>query len=177
MAFRAPPSRLPLTLEQLAETLVGISVIRFVTADWLKEAQEKGQGPRDQLFKVREKGRGASSARDRLRCRQSNPPTVSPPVLQISLEAPGRVPDGWLVWAAVGMVVSPLLVLGVANLLTEVGYSTGGRGTVDAVAGVIRMDDVTFVSLFLTTASRGAPWPWDQPLLPRAARDPAAPPC
>ena len=45
---------------------------------------------------------------------------------------------------------SPLLLL---LLLLQVGYSTAGRGTVDAVADVIKMDNITFVSLFLSTVS------------------------
>lgn len=76
-----------------------------------------------------------------------------PPSCQISFSDPFAKPHGWAVWAGLGVLVAPLTVVSVASALNAVGYApAGGKGTVDAVAGIIEMDDVTYLSLFGTTA-------------------------
>lgn len=56
-------------------------------------------------------------------------------------------------WAGLGALVAPFIVVAVAVALNQAGLQPeGGKGTVDAVAGIIELDDVTYLSLFGTTA-------------------------
>lgn len=70
-----------------------------------------------------------------------------------SLDAPFQKPRGWLAWALFGLSLAPFAVLTAALLSSATHWDdVGGRGTVDAVAGIVQLDLPTYASLFTVTA-------------------------
>jgi membrane protease YdiL (CAAX protease family) len=61
--------------------------------------------------------------------------------------------DGWLTWALLTAVASPFAIAGAGALAAAVsGSEPVGRGTADAVAGVLGADASTVAALFVVTA-------------------------
>jgi len=74
-------------------------------------------------------------------------------LLNLSLDAPFQKPRGWLAWALFGLSLAPFAVLTAALLSSATHWDdVGGRGTVDAVAGIVQLDLPTYASLFTVTA-------------------------
>lgn len=77
----------------------------------------------------------------------------TPSVLRLDLSGPFRKPDGWLVWALIGILLAPEMVF-IASSLTEAlgAEDLQARGTADAISQILSLDEVTFACLFATTA-------------------------
>lgn len=75
-----------------------------------------------------------------------------PDYLRASLEHPFRKPDGWLLWAIVGVACAPCAIA-ISAALADVLPTDGGRGTVDGVAQMMSptMDDAVFTNLLIVT--------------------------
>jgi uncharacterized protein len=73
--------------------------------------------------------------------------------LKASLENPFRFPDGWASWGITGLLVAPLAIVlssTVFSLLPQ--DMSSGRGTVDAVAGLVEtVNPWIFANLLLVT--------------------------
>ena len=81
------------------------------------------------------------------------PTTVQKSFFNYSPSAPFSTPNGWAVWALIGVLLSPLVVLSTAGLLSLVGFVDsgglhGGRRTIDPVLQMMSLDLRSFVSLF-----------------------------
>ncbi|KIZ06244.1 hypothetical protein MNEG_1721 [Monoraphidium neglectum] len=75
-------------------------------------------------------------------------------LFNFSPAAPFARGRGWLAWALFGVGMAPLVVGATAFLLTAVGYESavsGGRGTVDGVAGMLTVDLPTYARLVAVT--------------------------
>lgn len=77
--------------------------------------------------------------------------------LRVSLAEPFLFPNGWAVWSVVGLLVAPVAIIvssTVFSLLPQ--EMSSGRGTVDAVAGLVEtVDPKIFINLLIVT---GAPY-------------------
>lgn len=71
-----------------------------------------------------------------------------------SPSAPFARGRGWLAWGLFGVGMAPLVVGAAAFALSAVGYESvvsGGRGTVDGVAGMLTLDLPTYLRLIMVT--------------------------
>ncbi len=78
-------------------------------------------------------------------------------LFDFSLAQPFQKGKGWLAWGLIGVAAAPLVVGATALALSAVGFeeaTSGGRGTVDGVAGMISMDTPTYVRLLTVTGER-----------------------
>ena len=101
-----------LLLNQVAETVVGIGVVRCTLRDY----------------------------------------DLPPDVLRSDPARPLARPDGWLLWALLGVLCAPVAIGTAAAACAAAGYTGGGRGTAEGVAGLLELDPATFASLFVVTA-------------------------
>ena len=77
----------------------------------------------------------------------------TPGVLRLDFTGPLRKPDGWAVWAGVGVLLAPEIVYLASYIVDSLGaVDLTAKGTADAVSQIISLDGVTFGSLFVTTA-------------------------
>lgn len=77
----------------------------------------------------------------------------TPSVLRLNTEGPFRKPDGWLVWALIGVLLAPEVVFVASSLVEALGVEDlQARGTADAISQILSLDQVTFACLFTTTA-------------------------
>jgi len=74
-------------------------------------------------------------------------------LLAASLRDPLSKPRGWLLWAVLGLLMAPVAV-GASAAAAAVSHwdAVGGKGTVDAVAGIVNLDLPNYVSLLSVTA-------------------------
>ncbi|RMZ57713.1 hypothetical protein APUTEX25_001913 [Auxenochlorella protothecoides] len=72
----------------------------------------------------------------------------------MGVEAPFRPSDGWLLWALVGIALSPLVVIASATAAAAIWGSapSDARGTVDSISQLINVDGSTRAALLTTTA-------------------------
>ena len=79
---------------------------------------------------------------------------LPPDVLRADPASPFALRDGWLLWGVLGIVASPAVIgLAAAAAAALAGGATPtGRGTADAVAGLLDLDPATVASLFVVTA-------------------------
>ena len=84
---------------------------------------------------------------------EEEPESVQKTFFNYSPSAPFSSPNGWAVWALIGVLLSPLVVVSTAGLLSLIGYedNVGGRGTVDGVVQMISIDGRSFVNLLTVT--------------------------
>ena len=75
-------------------------------------------------------------------------------LLKTSSSNPFALRDGWLTWAVLGILASPAVIGAAASLTAALagGATPTGRGTADAVAGLLDVDPATVASLFIVTA-------------------------
>ncbi|KAL6777678.1 CPL13 [Auxenochlorella protothecoides x Auxenochlorella symbiontica] len=75
-------------------------------------------------------------------------------LFSIDPRAPFRPSDGWLLWALVGIALSPLVVIASATAAAAIWGSapSDARGTVDSISQLINVDGSTRAALLTTTA-------------------------
>lgn len=74
-------------------------------------------------------------------------------LFSVSLSDPVKPGQGWLVWALLGVVAAPALVICSSYALTALGLDEffAGRGTVDGVVQMISLDFTSYINLALVT--------------------------
>eukprot|EP01024_Parvocaulis_polyphysoides_P027033 TRINITY_DN24580_c0_g1_i3.p1 TRINITY_DN24580_c0_g1~~TRINITY_DN24580_c0_g1_i3.p1 ORF type:complete len:354 (-),score=23.99 TRINITY_DN24580_c0_g1_i3:309-1340(-) len=73
-------------------------------------------------------------------------------LFKISLDNPFGRPDGWLVWALLGIVLAPLVIAFLGEIYQLVGVNElSGRGTVDGIAQMVTLDEWTYTALVMVT--------------------------
>lgn len=65
---------------------------------------------------------------------------------------PFSKPRGWLAWALAGLASAPLVVAAVAAVSSLFVEEVAGRGTVDAVAGIIDLSPTSYIALLTVTS-------------------------
>lgn len=165
-ALSAQDKSLFLLLNQVLETVVGLSIVRAATRGKYRASRI----PRDVLrvdFR-RPLSFDASAAVDRSRRRRRTNEEESEgggDDFEISDDDDGgRGGGGWLAWGLVGMAASPLVIGAAASAAAALsglsgGATSSGRGTADAVAGLLGssgsgtgIDGTTLASLLVVTA-------------------------
>eukprot|EP01025_Chloroclados_australasicus_P001802 TRINITY_DN1043_c0_g1_i1.p1 TRINITY_DN1043_c0_g1~~TRINITY_DN1043_c0_g1_i1.p1 ORF type:complete len:365 (+),score=35.37 TRINITY_DN1043_c0_g1_i1:59-1096(+) len=69
-----------------------------------------------------------------------------------TLRNPFGRPDGWVVWALLGLTCAPLLILLLGEVYQLVGINElTGRGTVDGIAQMVSLDEWTYAALIMVT--------------------------
>jgi len=156
-ALSAQDKSLFLLVNQIVETAVGLSIVNATVSKY-----PKSEVPRDLLrvdfrrpfsFDQRAAVDSETTARD------SKALDLD---LDLDDDDGGRAGGGWLSWALVGIVASPVVIGAAATAAAALsdlsgGATSGGRGTADAVAGLLdassgRVDVPTLVSLLIVTA-------------------------
>lgn len=65
---------------------------------------------------------------------------------------PFAKPRGWLAWALAGLASAPAVVAAVAAVVALFVDEVSGRGTVDAVAGIIDLSPTSYIALLTVTS-------------------------
>lgn len=77
--------------------------------------------------------------------------------LRVSIAEPFRFPNGWAAWSITGLLIAPVAIIvssTVFSLLPQ--EMSNGRGTVDAVAGLVEtVDPRIFINLLIVTGVFG----------------------
>ena len=146
-----------LLVNQVLETAVGLGVVGATVSKY-----PRSELPRD-LLRVDFRRPFAFDQRAAVDDASSSlPRKEGDDELELDDDDGGRAGGGWLSWALLGIAASPLVIGAAATAAAALsdlsgGATSGGRGTADAVAGLLdansgRVDVPTLASLLVVTA-------------------------
>lgn len=155
-ALSAQDKAVFLLVNQVLETAVGLGVVRATVSKY-----PRSELPRD-LLRVDFRRPFTFDQRAAVNNEASSSSSLPRNEDEVDFDDGGRAGGGWLSWALLGAAASPFVIGAAASAAAALGELSGGatssgRGTADAVAGLLdassgRVDVPTLASLLVVTA-------------------------